>query len=263
MGEVELTARDEPKKGVGVTVSLKLKLRPLETTPFRVALKVQRPGERKVLLRLRNPKSGKVWQEAVVEWGDKLNPLKVYLDRNYYMEADEASVWASAGTSREGCQRMGLRIEIILEKKSIARPKATGDEQQIILPLDSIGTGSSEVEIRLVDRNGYELGRRSCTLEKYPAPPQGTTTVQIDQYNRCLLVNGEPFFPGGICSPFFDDDHFKMWKEIGFNTVIRWSGMGRNTPIEQALKTLDVARKHRFYIFETPLFYLKHNIEHR
>lgn len=112
---------------------------------------------------------------------------------------------------------------------------------QVRIALDLLPSGEYKVEIRLTDHNGDILGSWSTRLLKYAGPSGKGTEVKLDQFHRALLLNGKPFFPVGICSPYMDKAHYELWRRIGFNSVIRWQGIGRNRAKEPAIQNLDVA----------------------
>ena len=51
-----------------------------------------------------------------------------------------------------------------------------------------------------------ELGALALELVKRPPAPEGIHAIEIDRYNRCLLLDGKPFLPlggvgGGVTGP--------------------------------------------------------------
>ena len=207
--------------------------------------------------------------------------LDAYLDRNYYTTEDVARLAASVhpGASKARTDDLRLSVSLIDEggevisthELRVATADATTpvteelppnayvslvrarEESQIELPIRELPPGRHRVRLRLGDGSGEPATELNLPLLKHPPAEEGTTEVKVDQVNQTLLVDGKPFFPVGMVSLEMDEATLKLYREAGFNTVIRWWGMGRAHPISSALETLEEARRNGIYVVEHPL----------
>ena len=261
-GRVELIGQDVPQQGEGIQVGRVVELGPMDKQEIALRLEVPSPGPRSAWVGLREPGTEFWLQKAQVRGMEKLIPFDAYLDRNYYTTEKQAQVYAEISISREDRLKAGLNLQARLlapDGKVIATGRAENladDEASISLPLGKVPNGESLVSVSLLDRNKQPLGAIELPLIKRPPAPQGVNEVKIDRYNRCLLINGEPFFPHGICSRF-DEKQLGYSQEAGFNIVVDWSWSGSSTiPLEYGRKGLDLARENGLYVIGLPLAYV-------
>ena len=211
--------------------------------------------------------------------------LDAYLDRNYYTTEEVARLAASVhlGLPKTRTDDLSLSVSLIDEggevitsqELRIAAADATApvmedlpsnahvslvqarEESQIGLPIRELPPGRHRVHLRLGGESGEPVIELNLSLIKHPPAVEGTTEVKVDQVNQVLLVDGKPFFPVGMVSLEMDEATLKLYREAGFNTVIRWWGMGRAHSIPSALETLEEARRNGIYVVEQPLSFTK------
>ena len=266
---VELVVVDKPAVGRPTQATEKITLGPLETKKFRLRLQIARPGDRQASVILRNPETGEVLQQMSVPGLEALNPMRAYLDRNYYTTEKEVRVWVLLSMDESERRQAGLRLLAFLVDKggkvvsSRAVPALT-EQVAAELPLRDVPPGRYQVRLELQDRSKVNVAVVELPLAKHPPAPAGSNEVKIDQENRCLLLNGKPFFPVGICAlGLLNSETLKPYQDAGFNTLIRWWGVGRNNPISAALESLEAARGQGLYMIDTPLAFLHQRLDHR
>ncbi|MDP6776671.1 MAG: hypothetical protein QGI83_07900 [Candidatus Latescibacteria bacterium] len=208
--------------------------------------------------------------------------LDAYLDRNYYTTEDVARLAVSIHRVASNVQADDLKLSVslvdeggpvIMTREVEAALAAAASEpvteelppsahvsiveatveSQVELPIQDLPPGRHRVHLRLVDSSGGLVGELDLPLLKHPPAAEGTTEVKVDQVNQVLLLNGEPFFPLGMVSLEMDAVALNLYREAGFNTVIRWWKMGSGHPISSALETLDEARRNGIYVVENPV----------
>ena len=211
--------------------------------------------------------------------------LDAYLDRNYYTTEDVARLAVSVHLGASKVRTDDLRISVSLideggevittHELRVATADVTApvteelpsnahvslvqarEESQIELPIRELPPGRHRVHLRLGGESGEFMADLNLPLIKHPPAAEGTTEVKVDQVNQVLLVDEKPFFPVGMVSLEMDDATLKLYREAGFNTVIRWWGMGRAHSIPSALETLEEARRNGIYVVEQPLSFTK------
>ena len=258
-GTIELVAEDRPKEGRPAKATQTIALTPAETKEFRVSLPVARPGDRTAWVSLRDPQTGTSWPPIRVAGMQALTPMRAYLDRNYYTTEQNARAIVILSMTESERRKAGLRLSASLvgengKVRSSRQIAIASEEVSTELPIGDLPPGRHQVRLQLRDRSGATIGGVELSLDKHPPAPAGVTEVKVDQVNRCLLLNGKPFFPVGIVSLAMDPVSFKMYQEAGFNTVLRWGWGGAISP---EIDRLDEARRHGLYVIEPPLSFLK------
>lgn len=181
-------------------------------------------------------------------------PLRAYLDRSYYTTEKEALAVCDVGSpGGDGVLSVHDATGKVMGKSKLRERVA-----RVSIPLEhfSVGTHSLTVELRSKDNPV-----RSVAVDLVRRAPKPGFEWKIDQINRVLLHDGEPFFPigmvmGGMVAPR-DEASFREIAELGFNTVIRWySGADPAT----ALALHDLASKYHFYVIDPPDRFAKENL---
>ncbi|MBM4049157.1 MAG: hypothetical protein FJ279_29000, partial [Planctomycetes bacterium] len=245
----------------------KFTLGPREKRKFQLRLQIAQPGDRKASLILRNPATGQVFCEMAVPGLEGLNPVRAYLDRSYYTIEATARAWVLLSMSEAELAAGGFRIAAALldgKSRALATGESPASAQEVPteLPLGSLAPGNYGLKVELLDRGKAVVGVVALTLRKHAPAPTGSNEVKIDHENRCLLLNGKPFFPVGICAQAMDEDVLKSYQDAGFNALIRWWGMGRTNPPSLALETLDAAHRHGLYMIDQPLSFVQTRTSH-
>lgn len=261
-GRTRLVVNDRPAEGATTTVTEVLDLGPLEKTSYVVRVPVAQPGGRNITITLRDAETGEVMQQSGVSGLDALNPMSVFLDRNYYTTERVARLHAAVDSLSGGGSGRALKVtatisdaagrRLVAQAERVRAGKAT-----VRLPLSKLPQGRHKLSVELADTQGAVLGVTGLTLIKHPSAPEEANEVKLDHEHRCLLLNGKPFFPVGICQMRMDDPTMAFCAEAGFNTIIRWWGPARGVDVSRALDTLDLAAKHGIMMIDRPLCFTR------
>ena len=170
-------------------------------------------------------------------------PLIVCMDRSFYTTEEKGGLICDLDLPEQVIRQCSLRI-----KSPFLQDDMVQDVQQAstraALPIENLEPGTHEINVELRGQDGKAIARESCMLVKRRPPPPGGSEVKTDRWNRCVLVNGEPFFPVG----HFSAPPTKMVAEMGANTVIPW---WQASP-EQFRGMLDEAHRHGLRVFIPP-----------
>ncbi len=155
--------------------------------------------------------------------------LDAYLDRNYYTTESAARLYYTI--LRTGQELATLSVEVTvadgqLFKTDIARPAA--DEQVVEITLDDLPAGAHALHLRVLSQGGQPVDEARLQLIKREPLVRGTE-VKVDRYNRCVLVNGERFFP---FAPVALRPNVPWFAGAGFNMIFRWGGSYDYDPAE-------------------------------
>ena len=268
-GEVELVTQDLPRTGQGKQIVEKVELGPSEQKEVALRIEVANAGPREAWVGLREPGSDFWLQKATVPGMEGLARLDAYLDRNYYTTEKEARVYAEMAIGKAERAREGLVLQAELmgaKGKAISRGSASCAEDLVSIPLDlkNIQAGRHIVKVLLMNKAKAQLGAVDLPLIKHPPAPQGTNELKIDRYNRCLLLNGKPFFPVGAVGTYYHgrfegwrveyfEAQFRYCQQAGLNTVLDWVGYhGTPESLEDSRKTYDLAQKYGLKVVGKP-----------
>lgn len=158
----------------------------------------------------------------------------VYAERNYYMNEPEAVVVA---TLPAGDVTLQLKTE---DGKTVwtKAEKAKAGKNRFTIPLKELADGNYLVDLG---------GGKTAPLVKRPFQANAT---QIDQFRRCLLVNGKPYFAfAPLIGSMMGNDPakaaegqkaiLKYLADAGFNTVSVVSAMNSDRSLEYWKPLLD------------------------
>lgn len=256
---------DKPRAGAESTASSQVELGPVESQRFSVLAAIDAPGERAIVLNVRDADTGDIVQTLDLKELAGLNPLDAYPARDYFTSEETARILAVVAMPAESLEDAGLRVEAALEGPQRPRIEAVEVAQRevpIEFSIAAVPQGEYKVRLTLVDSDDVVVGEAETTVTKHAPAPEGVAEVKIDKENRCLLVDGEPFFPIGICALHRDRPYMELYREIGYNTLIRWAGIGRKNAPSTALASLNLAHEHGIYMIDAPLTFLKHEYTH-
>ena len=202
-GRAELVVVDRPRDGEPTETVVLVDLGGREEKTVSVRVSMDTPGAREARILLRLPDDGAVLQTTAVADMDRLLPVDAYLDRNYYTTETEARVHVDILLDRSAREAAKLTVTAEIEgaddRMEPCRAAVAASEVALPLPLAEVKPGTYPVRVRLESGERRELGTVTLKLHRRPAAPEGVTEVKIDRYNRCLLLNGQPFFPlGGV-----------------------------------------------------------------
>ncbi|MBI3944512.1 MAG: hypothetical protein HY321_01200 [Armatimonadetes bacterium] len=266
-GTVEVVAQDLPRGGNGQQGVQAVQLGASQEKAATVRLSVASPGARSASVGLREPGSALWLQKTEVAGMEALLPFDAYLDRSYYTTEKEARIWVDVAL--EPAARTGLTLEaraLGADGKVIASGSVpcAGREASIPLPLAKLPVGASAVKVSLVNAAKVSAGRVDLSLLKRAPPPRGTNEVKIDRYNRCLIVNGKPFFPLGAFGLHhwghlegerlaYYDAQYRYCREAGLNFICDWRGY-RPTPegLQDCRIDYDLAHKYGLKVVGLP-----------
>jgi len=166
--------------------------------------------------------------------------LRAYLERSFYTTEKTAHVVCELGERRDDVA--GQRVAVFSAGGNLLGSHPAQPECRIAVPLADLPTGEHRLLVRLVDGEGDTLASGELVLRK--RRPKPDCEWKIDQVNRVILRNGEPFFPYGMIMPGNEAD-FRSAAEIGFNTVHTWSG---RRPLEMAEGYVRSAEKYGVFV---------------
>lgn len=187
--------------------------------------------------------------------------LDVYLNLSYYTNEEDARFHYTVNKPVDTLEDLAIVVQLRgtdskpLAEKRVAR---LGERPAALtFPLSGLAAGSYLVHAELIDKNGAVVEMQERALEKLPHPDTGSV-VKVDRYNRCVLFNGEPFFP---FTAVRSNGDFKTLKDVGFNCVWRWHGFGP-APREEGMSLrqvveqdvlLNETRKYGLKVIDMPM----------
>lgn len=226
-GRVRLIVQDRPATGNGSRVSREYAFNGEARTEVRMPVPVATLVKRTVEVRLEDAESGDVLQETTVDTSETLQLMSAYLDRSFYVQETEATVVVVVSLPPDILA--GLALVVADEAgESLASVGTVAPDTRVSLPLEQLAAGQHALRVMLQDRSGTTIGEQTVELVK--RQPQAGTTVQVDQINRSLLLDGQPFFPFGMvmyglnADPDLEQEpYFLEVAEAGFNTFLQWA----------------------------------------
>ncbi len=148
--------------------------------------------------------------------------MDAYLHRSYYTTEPAALLHVSIDGSDASIRNTRLNASVVSEdNRDIFKREGIAldpGENRIELPLADTPAGTHRLMLDLMSAGGDFIERKALTLIKRPPLGRGNE-VKTDRVNRCVLVDGEPFFPYGIV--ICGRSLHAIPKE-GYNTVLRW-----------------------------------------
>ena len=268
-GTVILTVEDRPSGGRSSSSSVNVPLGSGERRRVVVPVSISAPGEREATAVLMDSASGQAAQRMPVARLANLDPLRAWTDRTYYTTEETARIVLDIRLTADELRVAGLQARVRVQD---ARRHGVFEScSPVIVPRLSVPVvlrqkepAEYAVEVTIEDRDGNSFGKRGLTLVKRLPAPADVRETKIDQQNRALLVDGQPFFPVGICAKDFAPHMLAFYRDLGFNTIVRWGwGAGSNHPIEDALATLDAAHGLGLRVIESPLSFLRTRVGSR
>jgi hypothetical protein len=161
----------------------------------------------------------------------------VYLDRSYY--TTEPTALVVCRTDDLTLERTaGEIIAKGVNGRTLARHSEFRPDIRLAIPIRELPIGQHTITVSVLDRSGRPIASRVLNLVK--RVPKPGCEWKIDQVNRIILRNGEPFFPHGILMSGSEDD-FAQAAKIGFDTLHTWSSVRRP---EHAAEYVDWAARY-------------------
>ena len=265
-GTVEVVVRDVPLKGEGVERIESLTLTPVDERRVETRLEIPDIGRRQAWVGLRLPGADEWLQSMDVPGMELLCPFEAYVERNYYTTEEEAMVRIEMRTGAEARKDFSMTAELMGEKgRVLVSGKAKCDLEDIGIPLSlkRVPDGVWPVRVSLFVKK-QPLGSVDLELVKRPRAPDGAREVKIDRYNRCLLVDGAPFFPVGAVGMFYHgkfegwkkdyfDAQYRFSQEAGLNVILDWTrNRATEESVAEAKERYDMALQYGLRIIGLP-----------
>ena len=173
--------------------------------------------------------------------------FEAFLDRSYYTTEKTARLSASV----RAAERRGARIKMALTDKDqrvLSREVEVDEQGTSVLEIDvsTLAAGAYPVTATLTGQGSKELATQNLELVKRSPPAKGSE-VKIDRENRCLLVDGKPFFPVGFYK--VPVDKLREFADFGCNSVIAWDHFAG---LQKGLEYLDAAQKAGLKVIDCP-----------
>lgn len=238
-GTAELVISDQPAGGASLVVRERVEFKGMEQKALTLAIPAPVPSERLITVELRDTADGATYRTTTIENPAALKIMEAYLDRNYYTTESEAVAVAEIALPTESLA--GMTVAALIDGKVVGHASALA-ETHVRAPIAELPLGTQAVTIALQRPDGATFYGISTELIKR-APKPGRE-VKIDQINRVVLKNDQPFFPfGPVMAGIAPDqeEHFKAIAEAGCNTFVQWH---RSTQPEDARCYADQAQKH-------------------
>ncbi len=231
-GSINLAVEDQPAIGQVRRIEREIDLAGdgrMETMV--IPMPVERLCARETAVRLVDA-AGEVWQTALPGNLDVLDVFSAYLDRNYYTGEAAAGAVCRLGVPAAGLPELTLRAQLA-DGRELARAGDLQPAMTFDIPLADLAAGEHVITLELC-RGEDAVTRHEVLLIKRAPHPAGEW--KVDQVNRVLLRNGEPFFPFGIVMAGIaaqDDWAFRDVAEMGMNSIYHWKGAAV-TNVEEA-----------------------------
>lgn len=153
---------------------------------------------------------------------DVPHPMRLYPEYSYYTTEKDARIVVEFNTQPlpEG-GRLVLTLRLAGYPTKLAEeqfsPDRAGGRQIFSVPVGGRGPGHVfALEGRLLDEAGHTLMRAGATLLKHkPNDPE----VKINRINRGIYLNGEPYIPYGILTPYYDMKQLRFYRKSGFDFI--------------------------------------------
>jgi len=154
---------------------------------------------------------------------DVPHPLRLYAEYSYYTNEPTAQVVAEFAPAL-ACPvdaRLGLTVRLAgypqkLVEQQVTATVANG-RQLVPVPIVGLRAGHPyRVEARLVDASGRLLAQATTELlKREPNQPE----VKINRLNRGLYLNGAPYIPYGILTPYYELPQLRYYRKCGFDFI--------------------------------------------
>ena len=224
-GKVKITVIDKPINGKESKISKVVEVQGKGFKNEQIYVPVETLVSRDLTVKLVNPDTGEILDTLSADNTSSLTLMsKPLLERNYYTSEKEARVKCISGFPEEFLKKSQLRIKNP-SGKVISQEKNLKTETITSFPVSGLPVGISQITIELVI-DGKVMSAQKVPLNKKAPNPGGE--VKIDQFNKVVLKNGEPFFPFGFLFLYCVygggnlERHMKFVAESGFNTVESW-----------------------------------------
>ncbi|MBT3378609.1 MAG: hypothetical protein HN742_15995 [Lentisphaerae bacterium] len=203
---------------------------------------------RTVSVRVCDPGSGEIWQEAGVSNTAQLNAMSAYVGRSYYTTETNAVAVCRIGLPAASLATAQLRA-IDEDSRELARQTAVQPNTRFPIPLASLALGTHRIVIELRTGGGALLA--VCEERITKRRPRPGREVKVDRENLNVLKDGEPFFPYGVVkvnSGPTHEEHFARIAAAGFNSLIAW----RDLKPEEIVGYLEGAARYGLQVVVYP-----------
>ncbi len=253
-GRFKLSVSDQPEEGTGRTVGQELEVPPgIAPVTVRLRMPVETFSLRAAEAALADA-AGEIWQTIRLEGGamELLNVFGAYLDRNYYT-VEEAAL-AMCSVRLPGAMMAGMTMRAVDGTgRVMARTAELAPELAFPIPLADLPAGGNCLRLELCGADGQAAARREVAIVKRAPHPDGEW--KVDQVNRILLRDGEPFFPFGFVLGSAEDWAFRDVAAMGMNCVyyhLRGSATNLQGAMADARTFMESAARHGLQVIFYP-----------
>ena len=180
-----------------------------------------------------------------ISWERAQEPFAARMDRSYYTDEDAYFLVYHSPLSANVLEQCRVRVtgDALAEEVVVSPVLPSG---RIRLPLVLGEPGSWTVTAALELADGKELKAVPCEVVRR-APKAAGTTVKIDRWRRCVLLDGEPVFPYGFYRA--PPENYELMSGIGATSAVVW----RPRSPEDLRAALDTAHEHGMKLFTSPV----------
>jgi len=221
-GTVDVYAIDTTSEGTTETPKSQVKLAAGHRAPAAVDVDVEKILVRETVFAATCDTEVGTWQwrhRAAEKSGQE--PFTTAVRMSYYTDEPSAELVYRVNFPAAALQRCSVKVTSIgAQEADLAVRPAPLRTGLIPFPIQDLPAGEHAVSAAVVSDEGTVMARHECALVKKAAPASGNL-VRTDRWNRCLDVNGEPFFAFGFIG--ITEAGLPLAREIGCNFNCLWS----------------------------------------
>lgn len=207
---------------------------------------------RDLKLRVTDERGGTI-AERVIPSPAIFDVLNARLDRNYYTDEKVLNVVYECRLPAELAGKANLRVMVGGDNKPAAEVMGLSRHGTLKVDIAALPLGVHQARIvcEIAGQQAYEQ-----TFDLIKRAPAKVLEVKLDHGRRCLLVNGEPFFPFGVLTHSAADEDLRVLAEHGVNTVSPWfvakatylSAEGYHDNMDMIVEFVKKAAKHNIFV---------------
>lgn len=243
-------------------------LGPDDKETVRLKMPVHRNVPQEATVVVNDAAGEEVFDRRTLAMGKALLPFTCLVERDYYTREPAAVVHVErlveAGTPDQP-QTVTVRLLGAGDQDLNTDETSTTDWHTALrLNIAGLSPGEYPVDVTVRDANGLLLGERRAVLVKREPSPANVKTVQIDRFNRCLLVDGKPFFALGALGYFRRGPlegrtravlarQLDFCYEAGMNCLLQWNSYSPHEhPVDQVKTLFDMAHDRGLKVIARP-----------
>ena len=175
----------------------------------------------------------------------KTTPLTVAMDRSYYTTETEGFLIVQLNLPEKVLTNSTINVSSPCLKQPIRTPIRYLAER-VPMPVGALSPSTYEINVVLEAGSGKAIDEKQCTLVKR-APAAAGNEVKTDRWNRCVLLNGKPFFPHSFYG--LTANNYEMGAAMGLNAALNW----RSRSADDIMGMLEKARANGLVLFVSPI----------